>query len=128
MNIIAPVFDHTHPTWNSVDYDAFTGNNQELVARVMECVTDPKLRFKGWDSTPVHGRQTLKYNGIPMRAYEAMEPSVIYTAREIAAMVDCDPRFISDSMRALIAREMCGKVQNYRNGVNGYYRTNNPAK
>ena len=122
MNIIAPVFDHTHPTWNSVDYDAFTGNNQELIARAMERVTPQSMRFRGWDKPPVRGRDMLKPDGIPMRAYHSMKPSVIYTAREVAAMVDCDQRFISDSMRALIAREMCGKVQNYCNGVNGYYR------
>ena len=128
MNIIAPVFDHTHPTWNSVDYDAFTGNNQQLIARAMDRVTDPKLRFKGWDSPQLRGRQMLKSDGVPMRAYEAMKPGVIFTAREIATLIDADSRLISDSMRALIAREMVGKVQNYRSGINGYYRIAAPAE
>ena len=128
MNIISPVFDQSHPTWNAVDYDRFTADNQQLIARAMERVTPQSMRFKGWDKPPVRGRDMLKPDGIPMRAYQAMRLNVIFTAREISIMVDCDPRFISDAMRALIAREMVGKVSNYRNGLNGYYRIADPAE
>lgn len=128
MNIISPVFDHMHPTWDTVDYDRFTAGNQELVARAMERLTPKHLRFKGHDRPKPKGRQDLKPDGIPMRAFNSMKPSVIYTAREIADTIKTDSKFISDSMRALIAREMCAKVPNYRSGINGYYRLASPAE
>ena len=122
MNIISPIFDQSHPTWNAVDYDRFTAANQQLIARAMERTIPKQLKFKGHERPKVKGRQELKPDGVPMRAYHAMGPGVIFTAREIATMVDTDSKFISDCMRALIAREMVGKIPNYRNGINGYYR------
>lgn len=124
MNIISPVFDQSHPTWRTVDYDRFTSDYQELIARAMarEDITPKRLRPSDKAIPAVRGKDQLKHDGIPLRALRAMKPDVIYTARELAKMVDTDPRQISDAMRALIAREMASKVKDYVEGLNGYYR------